>query len=124
MSPKEIAARLRALAAERAGTLLADNLAEIANELDPAKPQHLEPGTVVRFGDGDIGFVHGEGISWVGDSGRLHTLEWDVVDDNSYDAVHILADDEVAVKRAELLKLANGERLLEENEYDSGEMGE
>lgn len=105
MSPKEIAARLRTLAAERAGTLLADNLAELAKELDPPKPTRPEPGTVVRFSDEDFGIVTKDGIAWVNQDGAVIHSAWSSLLAKTGEPVHILADDEVAVKRSQIQAL-------------------
>lgn len=124
MSPKEIAKRLRDLALEHHGYLVARDLVKLANELDPSKPQRLKPGTVVRFVNGTLGIADKNGIHWVGSGEHTVITLWKHEAAHRWKPVHILADDEVAVKRSELLKLANGERLLEENAYDSGEMRE
>ena len=101
-----------------------DEMYALANELDPPKPQRPKPGTVVQHVDGGLGFTDRDGIHWVGSGEYLAITMWKHEAAHLWKPVHILADDEVAVKRAELLKLVNGERLLEENGYDSGEMRE
>ena len=120
MSPKEIAEKLRHWADSTLGSLRYEMRA-FADELDPPKSTRPKPGTVVRFVDGGVGVAYCNGIAYVADDGFLESIPWTNDVTQSCKPVHILADDEVAVKRSELLKLANGERLLEENKYDEGD---
>lgn len=124
MSPKEIAEKIRDWSDLVSWKPQKEAMLAVADELDPPKPQRPEPGTVVRFVDGDLGIVANGKIVYVGKDGYDTEVSWRGVQeggDYDYMPVHILADDEVAVKRAELLKLANGERLLEESRYDEGD---
>ena len=101
MSPKEIAVQLRRLASAYCDDMVADDLVKLANELDPPKPQRPEPGTVVRFGDGDFGIATKNGVACVDENGALV----EGVPVGSPKPVRILADDEVAVKRSQIQAL-------------------
>ena len=95
MMNKEIAERLRDMT-NRIGSLTAESLKELADELDPPKP---EPGTVVWW-------------RWVGSNQRMYERTGHFRGDGVVDAygdfhrdfaveckpAHILAQDEVAVK--------------------------
>lgn len=123
MSPKEIAERLRFILRNKlpSGHEVTTDLRDLVNEIDPPKPQRPKPGTVVRIFD-SFGIAHREGVAWINPRGYCVSEHWGSEAVRLCKPVHILADDEVAVKRSELLKLANGERLLEESKYDSGEV--
>jgi len=94
MTRAEIAKRLREICDSAEGIRL------FANELDPPKPETPmpEPGTVVRFRNGVYGITCHEGVATVSDSGLLNFVSWEDVPILSNTQVHILADDEVAVK--------------------------
>ena len=100
MSPKEIAAELRSLA-DRAGISVGGELRRLANKIDPLKSQCLDPGIVVRFSGGDFGIVTENGIASLNEDGVL--IENIVA--SGVKPVHILADDEVAVKRSQIQAL-------------------
>jgi hypothetical protein len=99
MTNKEIAARLRSVAKlESSGSITKSRLHEIADELDPPRP---EPGTVVwwKFGTDDdeyrIGQVNDSGTGVRGVYWNSTPAYWKHID---YKPARILAPDEVAVK--------------------------
>lgn len=109
MSPKEIAERLeQILDRDYKYDDLRHLIFQLRDELDPPKPQRPKPGTVVRFVDGDLGIVANRKIFYVDKEGWDTEVSWRDVQECAgfdYKLVHILADDEVAVKRAQIQAL-------------------
>ena len=102
MSPKEVAERISELLdRDYDRDYLRHLLFQLRDELDPPKPQRPEPGTVVRFGDGDFGIVTKNGVACVDENDALV----EGVPVGSPKPVRILADDEVAVKRSAIQAL-------------------
>lgn len=104
MSPEEIADKLRDWADKLWGPQR-DEMYEFANKLDPLVQVHPEPGTVVRFIDGDLGLVCKSGMAFVGAGGTIMIAEWGSVGVSTANPVRILADDEVAVKKSQIQAL-------------------
>lgn len=111
MSPKKIAFRLREMASQYeydGEDAVSLQLSEFADEIDgplKLKPLRPKPGTVVRFADGDVGLAYNNGIAYVAPDGYLISMPWSSSATSLCKPVHILADDEVAVKRSQIQAL-------------------